>query len=144
MNLSPNFSLEELTFSSTALRMGIDNTAPSSIIPNLQVLAAGLEKVRSYLGGHPVDIDSGYRSVALNSAVGGVPDSAHLQGWAADFLCWDYGSPAQIVSALQGSGISFDQVIQEGTWVHISFAPTMRQQILLAHFGPPTTYSVIA
>ena len=144
MNLTPNFSLEELTFSSTALRMGIDNTPPASIIPNLQALATGLEKVRSYLGGNPVDIDSGYRSQALNAAVGGVADSAHLQGWAADFLCWDYGSPAQIVSALQASGIAFDQLIQEGTWVHISFAPTLRQQVLLAHFGPPTTYSVIS
>jgi hypothetical protein len=134
MNLSEHFSLEELTFSSTAVRLGIDNQAPAEIVDHLKITAAGLEKVREILGGKPLHIDSGYRCPALNKAVGGVPTSAHTTGYAADFVCPEAGAPLDIVKLLSRSHLDFDQVIQEGTWVHISFAPTMRQQVLTAHF----------
>jgi hypothetical protein len=143
MNLSEHFTLEELTFSSTAARRGIDNTAPADVAEHLAVTAAGLEKVRALLGA-PLHIDSGYRCPALNKAVGGVPTSAHTTGYAADFICPDAGAPLDIVHKIMADGsIKFDQVIQEGTWVHISFAPTMRQMVLTAHFveGHKATYS---
>lgn len=142
MNLSPHFAIEELTFSSTAQRLGIDNTPTDSVLKNLYRLASCLEVVRAILGGEPLHIDSGYRSHELNRAVGGAKTSAHLDGIAADFTCPAFGTPAEIVKAIQGSDLGYDQMILEGTWVHISFDPRMRMEILTAHFGPlGTTYT---
>jgi hypothetical protein len=132
--LSPHFSLEELTFSSTAVAQGIDNTAPADIAANLAVLAAGLEKVRAILNA-PLHIDSGYRCPDLNRIVRGVPDSAHVTGYAADFVCPEFGTPLDIVKKiLSFPMIQFDQMIQEGSWVHFSVAPAMRRDVLTAHF----------
>lgn len=134
MQLTEHFSLEELTFSSTAAVRGIDNTPSDEIVKNLSVLAVALEAVRALLG-FPLHIDSGYRCAALNEAVRGVADSAHVTGFAADFICPEFGAPLEIVKKIvAGSSIRFDQVIQEGSWVHLSVAPTMRQEVLTAHF----------
>lgn len=139
--LSPNFSLEEMVFSSTAQRLQIPNDPPAEIVEHLRVCATGLEQVRSILGDHPMHIDSGYRCPALNRAVCGAPSSAHLSGYAADFLCREFGEPIEIVRRLQASPwLTFDQLIQEGTWVHISFDPKCRRQVLTAHFGPNGTH----
>jgi hypothetical protein len=97
-------------------------------------LAANLERVRLVLG-HPMMIDSGFRIAALNTACGGALKSAHMDGDAADFVCPDFGSPEEICKAIIASGLKFDQLIQEGTWVHVSMAPAMRQQTLTANFG---------
>lgn len=132
--LTAHFSLEELVHSNTGERMRIDNTPNLEVVARLTILAMGLEKVRALLGA-PLIISSGYRCPALNRAVGGVPDSAHVQGYAADFICPGYGTPLQVARAIAGSGISFDQVIQEGTWCHVSFDPRMRHQALTAVFG---------
>jgi hypothetical protein len=135
MNLTPNFTLEELIFSSTAHARGISNTPTPDAVEHLHVLAAGLERVRAILG-HAMHIDSGYRSPELNHLVRGVPNSAHVTGYAADFLCPEYGTPLEIVQRLHNDiDLEFDQIIQEGTWVHISFAPAMRRQVLTAHFA---------
>lgn len=143
MKLTPHFSLAELTFSATAQRKQINNTPPPVIVQNLHLLAAGLEDVRTALGNLPLRINSGYRCPALNRAVGGARLSAHMSGHAADFVCPDFGSPLEIVRALAKSDIAFDKLIQEGTWVHISFAPAGRRQLLTAHFGAGgTTYTV--
>lgn len=142
MQLTEHFSLDELTASSTATRLGIDNTPNLETVARLTTLALGLERVRALLG-HPMHIDSGYRCPALNAAVGGSKVSAHMEGWAADFVCPDYGAPLGIARAIAASDIQFDQCIQEGTWVHISFAPAMRRQALTATFaqGGGVTYS---
>lgn len=132
MQLTTHFSLDELVFSSTAQRLGIDNTPSEPIKANLLKLALGLEQVRALLGA-PMQIDSGYRCEALNRAVGGVANSAHLSGFAADFVCPDYGSPLAIARAIAGSGIAYDQVIMEcESWVHVAFGPTLRRQALTA------------
>lgn len=133
--LTDHFSLEELTFSSTAQRMGIDNTPTPDIVERLRFTAAGLEKIRALLG-QPMRIDSGYRCPRLNGAVGGVGHSAHMDGDAADFVCPAFGTPLEVARAIAASPIQFDQLIQEGTWVHVSFAPAMRRQVLTASFGP--------
>ena len=141
MKLSPHFTLEEMTDSYEATRLGIDNSAPSRVMPNLRALAAGMEGVRALLG-KPIHINSGYRCAALNAAIGGSKTSAHLKGFAADFICPAFGTPTDIVHRIQTSGVRFDQCILEGTWVHLSFDPRMRQQYLTAHFGPSgTTYT---
>lgn len=134
--------MEELTESSTAARLGINNIPPTIIKPRLYVLAKGLEQIRERLG-FPVHIDSGYRCQQLNAAVGGAKDSAHMDGYAADFTCHRFGDALSIVRALEGCGIRFDQLIQEGSWVHVSFDPRLRGQVMTAHFSPEgTTYSM--
>jgi hypothetical protein len=139
--LTGHFTLQELTFSSTAARLGINNTPGEEVVAHLRALAQGLERVRALLG-HPMHIDSGYRCEALNAAVRGSKTSAHLHGYAADFVCPGYGTPLRIVQAVLRSGIPFDQCIEEGTWVHISFDPRLRSEVLTAHFGPDgTTYT---
>jgi hypothetical protein len=136
--MSEHFSMQELTFSSTAERLGIDNEPNAEVAAVLLETAELLEQVRELLG-KAMHIDSGYRCPLLNHAVGGAGNSAHMTGYAVDFICPDYGYPLEIVKTIEGSGIKFDQLIQEGTWVHISFAPTMRQMVMTAHFENGTT-----
>jgi hypothetical protein len=131
--LTEHFSLDELTFSSTAVRLGIDNAPPPSIVPCLETLARGLEQVRTLLG-YPLHINSGYRNIVLNRAIGGSKTSAHMEGYAADFTCRQFGPPIEICKTIAASQIEFDQLIEEGAWVHISFAPTKRRKIMSAHF----------
>jgi putative chitinase len=63
-----------------------------------------------------------------------------MDGLAADFTCAKFGKPIDIVKVLFKSGIKVDKVIEEGTWVHVSFDPKMRQQFLTATFinGKPS------
>ena len=101
-----------------------------------------MEQVRDVLGGVPVLISSGYRSAALNAAVGGSATSAHLLGLAADFTSPAFGAPRAICEELIAAGLVWDQLILEhpsaadpdGRWVHIGL-PQLgkpRQQILTA------------
>lgn len=139
--LTEHFSLDELTASSTATRLGISNSPGLEVVAHLTVTAMGLEKIRKLLG-YPLRIDSGYRSPELNAAVHGAATSAHMEGYAADFTCPEFGTPLEIVHLIQNSGLLVDQCIQEGTWVHVSFNPRMRGQFMTAHFGPGgTTYT---
>lgn len=131
MNLSPHFYLDEFVNSQTGARQGIDNNPTTSILLRLQRTALGMELVRNLLGA-PIIISSGYRSPALNKAVGGAANSQHMTGEAVDFTCPGYGTPAQILEAIKGSAIPYDQVITEfSRWVHISFADKNRRQTLV-------------
>lgn len=141
MNLSDHFTLEEATASDTALRLRIDNKPSDGQLNAMKRAAGGMEKVRELLG-HPIRVNSWLRVPALNKAVGGASNSAHMEGYAIDFTCADFGKPIDIVKAIEASDIAFDEVIQEGTWVHISFHPALRRKIMTAHFGAAgTTYS---
>jgi len=131
--VTPHFTYDELIASQTAARFGIPNVPTEEVKRNMKVLAEGLEKVRALLG-KPMTISSGFRSSVLNHKVGGSRKSAHMTGFAADFTCWAYGKPIEIVQAIRDAKIPVDQVIEEGTWVHISFAPTMRNQFMTAKF----------
>lgn len=136
MQMSAHFTLAEMTVSANAQRLGLDNTPPPDIIARLKVVAAQMERVREALGGKPLRITSCYRSPAVNRAAGGAKASAHLEGWAVDFVCPDYGSPLAIAQRLERSAISFDQLIHEhGVWVHISFDPRRRGQLLTIDKG---------
>ena len=134
MNLSPHFTLEELTHSEIAVRKGIANTPDADTVENLKVLASSLERVRHVLGS-PIIVSSGYRSPKVNSTVGGSPTSSHLFGYAADFICPGFGTPREICEAIRASGIDYDQIIEEGTWVHFSADPRMRRIALQAKFS---------
>ena len=132
MMLSDHFSLAELTHSQTAARTpGLDNTPPPAIIAALTRTAEGLEHLRNMLRA-PILISSGYRSPALNRAVGGSATSQHMRGEAADITAPAYGKPADLMSRIVHSSLDFDQCILEyGAWVHISFSDKPRKQSLV-------------
>lgn len=125
--LTEHFSVAELTFTQ---HRSHDNTPTPEVLKHLMVTATGLEEVRKVLGAYGLRINSGYRSPAVNKAVGGAPSSAHLTGYAADFVCPRFGSPLVCARAIVREGLKFDQLIQEGTWLHISFDPKMRGDVL--------------
>jgi zinc D-Ala-D-Ala carboxypeptidase len=142
--LSPHFWLSEFTHSQAATRQGISNAPNVFQVANLERTAALLELVRDALGGVPIIISSGFRSQAVNRAVGGAtnPPSAHLDGCAADFTAPGFGSPRAICQrlvALPAVMAGVDQLIYEGTWVHIGIAPKSsapRGEVLTAIFAP--------
>jgi len=130
-NLTSHFTLEEFIASEYAARNNIDNTPPEQIRENLRRTAMVMEDVRSALGSKSIYITSGYRCSKLNKAVGSKPTSAHVNGLACDFKCPSYGTPKEIIEALQCTNIPYDQLIMEfNSWVHIGLASNPRKQIL--------------
>ena len=127
--LSPNFSLEELTHSDTAVKNGINNVPPpgSDARNRLQALAEFLEKVRTICGGHTMHIHDAYRCPQLNLMIhGSSSTSAHPEGFAADFDVegqTPYQTALLIDEAAKRGEIVFDQLILEQlptpSWVHI-------------------------
>jgi hypothetical protein len=148
MQLSDHFSYAELTRSTTAVRKGISNSPTKEHAANLvQLCNEVLEPLRK-LYGRPIRISSGYRSVALNKAVGGSASSHHCYGMAADI---DQGSAAEnmkIFNLLKAYG-TFSQLIYEfgnledgPDWVHVSFdKDDLSREILRAvRVGKKTQY----
>ncbi len=137
MLLTPHFSLEELTHSSKAMSMGIENTPTPQHLVNLQNLAERMEEVRA-LFNRAIEITSGYRNPVVNAAVGGVPNSAHALGHAADFHV-DGEHDLDAAKVIRDSDVKFDQLIfEQNRCVHISFDPRMRQHVLRQPGGPGT------
>lgn len=135
MLLSPHFSLAEFTLSSKALSMGIENTPIPGHLENLRALAVRMEEVRT-LFDRPIEITSGYRNPEVNRAVGGVPNSAHALGHAADFHV-DGLHDLEVARRIRDSVLRFDQLIYEkNRCVHISFDPRMRAHVLRQPGGP--------
>ena len=119
MQLTANFSLEELTASQTAARKNIENEPDDVQLSNLRRLAYMLQEIRNYFD-VPIFINSGFRCKALNRAVGSKDTSQHMKGCAADIRISGV-SPSLAVAKIIESGISYDQVICEYTsWVQIS------------------------
>lgn len=137
MQLSEHFTLAEATHSDTAIRQGIDNQPSTLQLANMQVAATGLEKVRDVTGA--LNVNSWLRLPAVNVAVGGSGSSSHMDGWAIDVSSSKL-TPYQLCQEVLKAGIKFDQMIHEfGRWMHISFAPEMRQQQLTI-FKPEGKY----
>lgn len=144
MQLSPHFTLEELTASDTASRKGWDNTPNDVELANLKRLATFLEAVRTIVG-KPIHINSGYRSKLVNDAVGSKDSSQHRQGCAADIRVPGM-TPREVCQKLIASGLAYDQLIEEfstpqgGGWTHIS-VPTYeidkprRQALIIDRLG---------
>ena len=141
MLLSENFSLEELTISSKALSMGIENKPTPEHLENLRALAKEMEKVRA-LFNCPIEITSGYRNPQVNKAVGGVKNSAHALGHAADFHV-DGLTDLEAAKRIRDSKLVFDQLIYEkNCCVHISFDPRggkPRREVKRQPGGPGST-----
>ena len=124
MNLSENFTYDELTRSETADRQGFNNTPNEGEVDNLKRLAALLEEVKKAVGGKPVMINSGFRSKQTNDAVGSKDSSQHRLGCAADIRVPGM-TPRQVVEACIEAQVPFDQIILEfDSWTHISVANT--------------------
>jgi zinc D-Ala-D-Ala carboxypeptidase len=130
--LSAHFALEELACTQ---HREFDNTPPPEVVATLRTTAARMEEVRRLLGQRVISVSSGYRCRALNRAVGGAATSAHLTGHAVDFNCYGFGDPLDVCRTLSEGDIAFDQLIEEGSWVHISFDPRLRRQVLTRRAG---------
>ena len=124
--ISKNFTLEEFTVSATAKAKGIRNNPGQTDIVNLCGLVHNVLQPLHKWWGKEVKIGSGYRSLALNQAVGGVKNSQHMRGEAAD-LCidGDIQKGKQWFNWIK-THCEFDQLIFEHNakgnyWVHVSF-----------------------
>ena len=116
MNLSPHFTLAELTYTD---HRQFDNTPTQNEISNLQRLANFLEQVKTVLGEKPIIVNSAFRSKAVNDAVGSKDTSQHRIGCAADFRVPGM-TPDQVVKAIIAANLPFDQIIREfDRWTHI-------------------------
>ena len=128
MNLSEHFTLEEATYSETAIRMNINNQPDERQLANMTTAAQKMEEVRNVTGA--LRVNSWLRLPDVNVAVGGSKVSSHMDGWAIDCSSSAH-TPYALCQLVIKAGIKFDQMIHEyGRWMHISFAPEMRQQEL--------------
>ena len=115
--LSPHFKLSEMLDSLNGRSKGLSNEPSPEVLANLRKLCVeALEPIRALIG--PMHINSGYRSDAINKAVGGSLTSAHSYGLAADI------KPLKVTrkgmcDAIIKAGLKLDQVICEPTWVHV-------------------------
>lgn len=115
-----NFKMSELIHSDTAIRHNINNMPDiNSLDCMLDLIFYCLQPIRDKLG-KPMVISSGYRNSQVNKLVGGVATSQHTKGQAADFTVPGMTIP-QVIDFIKKSGIEYDQLIDERTWVHISF-----------------------
>ena len=137
--LSEHFSLDEATYSETAVRLGINNQPNEQQLENMKKAAAGLEQLRAVTG--PLRVNSWLRLPEVNVAVGGSKVSSHMDGWAIDVSSTKM-TPIELCHKVEELGIKFDQMIHEfASWTHISFAPEMRGQKLTI-FRPQNKYAV--
>lgn len=129
------FKLSEFINSVTAKRQQINNIPSFEVVDNLNRLADYLDSIREKYG-KPIFISSGYRCPLLNQAVGGVANSQHLKGLAADLICADMEKLLSIIRETKG----FDQLITEHNkgsksyWIHVSVAPVFgkpRNQVII-------------
>lgn len=152
MQLSEHLTLNEVTKSSTASRLGISNQPTSEHLANLKLVAENIfEPIRRHFG-KPILVSSGYRSKALNDATpGSSATSQHCSGEALDLDQDGAGTGVtnKMVFEYIKNNLNFDQLIWEfGTdvnpdWVHVSYESTGRQrkQILKAvRVNGKTTY----
>jgi hypothetical protein len=137
MNLSEHFSLDEATYSETAIRLNINNQPDERQLANMTTAAQKMEEVRNVTGA--LRVNSWLRLPDVNVAVGGSKVSSHMDGWAIDCSSSAH-TPYALCQLVIKAGIKFDQMIHEyGRWMHISFAPEMRQQALTI-FKPEGKY----
>tara|TARA_B100000963_G_C22456000_1_gene593388 strand:+ start:336 stop:800 length:465 start_codon:yes stop_codon:yes gene_type:complete len=140
MQLSKNFSLNELTKSQTATRLGIENKPSSQEILHLKNLCENiLQKVRDRFN-EPVIINSGYRSIKLCEAIGSSGKSQHAKGQAADIEVANLDNKK--VAEWIKNNLEYDQLILEfykesegprSGWIHVSYVSDKpRRQALLA------------
>lgn len=130
MKLSNNFTLAEMSHSNTAKARRMENTPDAGQTENLRRLVVHLLQPLRDIYKEPFIINSGFRSPAVNKAVGGVPASQHTKGQAADV---QVKNPRRLLEKLLESGLVFDQAILYPTFLHLSYNEGKnRKQVLYA------------
>lgn len=128
------FTIEELTRSTVAEARGIPNVPGENEREALEVLVLALLDPLREIWGAPIYVNSGYRSPALNKAVGGVANSQHIKGQAADITTGKAESNRKLLALIRDGGFDFDQLIDEAdeTWIHVSYVSPSenRRQVL--------------
>lgn len=127
------FSLDELCHSDTAKAREIDNTPSEEVKKNLEALIENVLDPLREAYGKPIYINSGYRCLELNKAVGGVSTSEHQSGRAADIDTHDYEENKKLFKLIQELNLPFRQLIDESnlSWVHVSYNPNdIKRQVL--------------
>ena len=130
MSKFPNFTLAEFIKSDTAKKRGIDNTPDFEEVEHLEELVERFIQPLRNAYGKPIIISSGYRCEKLNRAVGGVSNSVHMKGYAADLQI--SGNIAKfnefvefVKNWVKNKGILFDQLLIENSgktyWLHVGF-----------------------
>jgi hypothetical protein len=132
MNLTPHFTLEELTYTD---HRKFDNTPNDSEMANLLRLADFLEKVKYECYDKPIMVNSAFRCKKVNDAVGSKDTSQHRLGCAADIRVPGM-TPDEVVKAIMSAGLPYDQLIREfDRWTHVSVTNeetgTPRKQVLI-------------
>jgi uncharacterized protein YcbK (DUF882 family) len=114
--VTDHFTLDEFLRSETAKKKSIKNQPSPEVLKALLFTACGMERIRAACHGHPVRVNSGFRSLELNEAVGGSKGSQHIKGEACDFVIPRFGTPLSIAKHLQPMMriIGIDQLILEG------------------------------
>lgn len=133
MNITENFTLEELVHSDTAIAKGIKNEPGTrERLAMMNLCAKLLQPLREAVG-KPISIGSGYRCPELNKAVGGVPSSQHVKGEAADLHI--EGKAGNLLEVLEESELPFDQAIlyRHKNFLHVSLKleGEQRKQIII-------------
>lgn len=147
MQVSKHLTLEELTHSDTAIKLGIVNQPNQLQLANLKRLANEVfEPVREHFK-VPIHISSGYRIMNLNQAVKGSVTSQHCSGEAIDIDMKEGKVTNKMIFDYIKDNLKFDQIIAEfGTkdnpdWVHVSYSDKNRNQVLRAKkVGGKTIY----
>ncbi len=150
--ISKHISDKEGRHSNTAIRRGIDNVPNDEQLANMKVLAEKVfEPLRSWVGG-PIKINSFFRSVELNKAIGGSSRSQHCKGQAVDLDdTFGHKTNAEMYNYIK-ENLDFDQLIWEfgddsnPAWVHVSYVSEEknRNRCLLAYKDKgKTKYKVI-
>lgn len=132
MKLTEHFTLEELTRSTTAAQRNIDNTPNPQVVHNLCALCClVLEPLRAAIG-RPLIINSGYRCDALNKAVGGVWNSYHRLGLAADIRCTQSEGLALCKAARKLPYLDKALFEHSGSsqWLHVQISGSPRRQVV--------------
>lgn len=135
MQLSENFTLNELLRSDTANRLKVveQYTPSQAVIENLRKLSVNiLQPIRNALG-KSIRVTSGFRCKRLNGLIGGARNSQHTEGKAADIEV-DGMTNEELMKFIINLNLPFDQLISEyepNGWIHISFDEKRnRKQIL--------------
>lgn len=128
------FSVNELTRSAIAVSKGIDNTPTPGIKQNLEMLINKVLDPIRQAWGKPIIVNSGYRCPALNKAVGGVKNSHHMLGIAADITTGNKADNKKLFQLIRSMpDLHFTQLIDESNyaWIHISYDPNnLKGQVL--------------
>jgi len=146
VNLSPHFTLAEMTVSQEAARSGLKNKPNEDQEAALLLLCLNVIEPLRVRVRRPVIVSSGFRSVTLNRRIGGSSRSQHCKGEAVDFAIPGM-VVAEVVMLVRRMKLPFDQLIDEfGAWVHVSHARTGSQRgtvMTARHVGGKTQYRVI-